>query len=146
MIPFHFRRIIMPSRNQIKEAVLDRIADGQGWVTARGPTNYSISGKIIHLRFCSTDRKRISHYKFNINPNTLRADYEVWICGGINNYYLIPINLIAKIYSDPDTYPDRRHPEIRVVSVSSENHIVNYGQGGKKIDLTSFYNKVIKYI
>ena len=129
--------------NEIKEAVLDKVANGQIWTTARGRSNYSISGKIIHLRFCSSNKLRSSHYKFNINPNTLMADYEVWVCGSINSYYLMPINLMTQIYSDPQSYVDSLHPEIRVVSVSIETHMVNYGRGGKKLDIAPYYNKIL---
>jgi hypothetical protein len=133
----------MPQTNDIKSVVLNQVANGQIWRTAPGPSNYSISGKIIHVRFCSSDRLRCSHYKFNINPNTLMADYEVWICSKIDSYYLMPTDLMPRIHSDPESYIDSRHPEIRVVSVSVATHTVNYGRGGKKLDLTPYYNKAL---
>lgn len=63
------------------------------------------------------------YYKFNINPNTLSADYELWICGSAGVWYLVPIDLIGRIYSDPAAYPDHRHPEIRVVSLNTKRSL-----------------------
>jgi len=119
-----------------KEKVLAQIS-GNRFCSPCGRAKYSIDGRIIHVRFCSTDKQGSSHYKFNINPNTLVADYELWICGSSTAYYLIPITIIKTIYHDPEAYIDNYHPEIRVVSVRTDTDRVTYASGGKSIDLTS---------
>lgn len=120
-----------------KNAVIDYLSDGKSW-NSIGHSKYSISQKTIHIRFCSTDKLGTSHYKFNINPNTLSADYEVWICGSRETYYLLPIEILQEIYIDPDAYIDHHHPNIRIVSVKSDTHTATYARGGKKINLKKY--------
>lgn len=122
------------SIDEIKHTVLDRISASERWYTA-GHAKYRIGSYVVHVRFCSTDRFGSPHYKFNINPNTLRADFEVWICGGSDTYYIIPIRLIREIYENPETYIDSRHPEIRVVSINVDTNSVTYARGGKFMDI-----------
>ena len=127
----------MVHSEEIKRIVLDRISSGKIWVPI-GRAKYCIDHHTSHIRFCSTDKFGSSRYKFNINPNTLTADYEVWICGNPDIYYLIPIKIMHQIYNDPETYIDRHHPEIRVVSVNIESKTATYARGGKKMNLTSY--------
>ena len=126
----------------IKRIVLNRISSGKMWLSI-GLTKYRIDNNIIHIRFCSTDKLASSWYKFNINPNTLTADYEVWICGNPDIYYLIPIEIIHQIYNDPEAYIDRRHPEIHVVSVNIDRHTVTYAKGGKKINMVLYFHALL---
>jgi hypothetical protein len=98
-----------------------------------------VDGKVFHVRFRSNPKRDGVTYAFNINPNTLRADYEVWICGAANNYYLIPISTIRSLYDDPDTYVDNRHPEIRVADIRCSDHRCLYGKGGKSEDFALYY-------
>ena len=79
------------------------------------------------------------HYKFNINHNTLSADFEVWICGSSDQYFLIPIDIIKQIYLYRGTYIDYHHPEIRVVSVNTQTSQATYARGGMKLDLTPYF-------
>ena len=83
-------------------------------------------------------------YKFNINPNTLSADYELWVCGNASVYYLMPISLMQSIYQNSNTYVDRMHPEIRVVSVDIHTHMVAYASGGIKSCLKSYLGATLK--
>ena len=133
----------MPDNLETKEAVLERLAPGT--LSRRlGRAKWEIRGKVLHVRFCSTDREDSQHYKFNINPNTLTADFEVWICGSEAVYYLIPISRIREIYASPDAYVDRHHPEIRVVSVRSDAHCATYAAGGRSLDLGPFLNSPLQ--
>ena len=92
----------------------------------------------IHVRYCSPPT-----YKFNISPTTLRADYEVWICGFEDQYFLIPKDVIRAIYRDPEAYPDRLHPNLRVVSVNVDTETVMFARGGKMRDLGQFRAKTL---
>jgi len=131
---------MMPQSEETKRIVLDRISAGEDWGPS-GRAKYRKGLHVIHVRFCSTDRFGSPHYKFNINPNTLSADYEVWICGDANTYYLIPIQLMRRIYFDPESYVDSRHPEIRVVSVNAGTNTVTYATGGRTMDITPYLRR-----
>jgi hypothetical protein len=52
----------------------------------------------------------------------------------------MPVALMQTIYKDSDTYVDRAHPEIRVVSVDTSSHKVNYGRGGKFKSVQQYLN------
>jgi hypothetical protein len=120
--------------DHIKHAVLKKILADEIWQPS-GRSKFEAKGKIIHMRYCSPRRAGNPEYKFSINPNTLSADYEVWICGDENYYYLLPKDVIERMYNDPEAYVDRRHPEIRVVSVNASTDSATYARGGKKVDL-----------
>lgn len=126
---------------QIKLSVLGEIGKGINPRRAKGSSNYYIGNTKVHTRFCSTDDLRPQSFKFNINPNTLTADYELWICGGVTLYYLIPTSIMRRIYDDPDAYPDKHHPEIRVVSIDASTNLVSYKSGGGKLDLSEYRNR-----
>ena len=101
---------------------------------------YRCNKNIIHTRYCaSADRK----FKFNINPNTLKADYELWICGTANQWYLIPIKLIQRMYNHPEAYIDRHHPEIRVVGVYTDKHQAAYAKPSIKLDIKPYFCLVL---
>ena len=129
----------MNMNEKSKEEVLFTIANGRGYQIARskGPSKWIIGGKfIVHLRFRSSPKADGWTYAYNINPNTLSADFEVWICGSSKIYYLIPMHVLEKIYNDPNTYVDYQHPEIRVIDINTTTHSALYGSGG---DFTSYY-------
>ena len=104
-----------------------------------GNAKYRLGQKVVHVRFCSDSSTSPSKYKFNINPNTLSADFELWVCGNSRCYYLMPLAFMREIYDNPKTYVDRMHPEIRVVSVDSRNHTVTYASGGVGASLRSYF-------
>jgi len=117
--------------------VLNQICTGRNWSTT-GRAKYRIDNFVIHVRYCSADIYDSPRYKFNINPNTLSSDFEVWICGSSDIYYLIPIQVIRQIYEDPKAYVDYHHPEIRVVSVNVATNSVTYASGGKSKDMSQY--------
>ena len=125
-------------RRQVKDSVLLEIAQGES-VRSCGGVMHAIGLSKVHARFCARGPDK---YKFNINPNTLRADYELWICGGSAHWYLIPVQMIREMYEHPSAYPDRQHPEIRVVSVDGGEHVVGFAAPGIKRDLRPYYRAV----
>ena len=127
---------------KIKRAVLERAA-GASPVSAAGRAKYRIHDNVVHVRFCSTSARAPSRYKFNINPNTLSADYELWICGSSDTYYLIPIDFIRSLYENPSAYVDYHHPKIRVVSVDADKHAVTFARGGQSKSLESYLRGVL---
>ena len=133
----------MKKIDEIKRYVLTAISHNRDWYPLKR-NKFRIDNYVIHLRFCSTDKLGTSKYKFNINPNTLNSNYEVWICGNRNTYYFIPIKIIQKMYNDPDAYIDRRHPKIRIVTVNIKNNNAWYARVGKKINLTPYFCGTLK--
>ena len=91
---------------------------------------FLIGKSVVHVRYCSPNANAPGKFKFNINPNTLSADYELWVCGSAMVYYLMPISFMKGIYDTPNSYVDRRHPEILVVSVDTHAHTITYASGG----------------
>lgn len=120
-----------------KKAALSKIANGATIVSA-GNAKVRIGNLIIHVRYCSRNLNAPSKFKFNINPNTLSADYELWVCGSAIIFYLMPVAFMQSIYNNPDAYIDRMHPEIRVVSVDTNAHTVTYASGGVNNSLRSY--------
>jgi hypothetical protein len=124
--------------SSIKARVLNEIADGRP-TAGGGRALYRVGNRRIHVRFCSTDRRRVSKYKFNISPTTLSADYELWICGDADSYYLILSQVVHEIYGHPKAYVDSRHPQLRVVSVDAAAHNAMFARGGVSMDVRSFF-------
>lgn len=105
-----------------------------------GNSKYKFGQNTVHVRFCSEDKRRPTKFKYNINPNTLSADFELWVCGAEIICYLMPVALMQGIYKDPNTYIDRAHPEIRVVSVDIESNTVTHASGGKFKSIGQYLN------
>jgi hypothetical protein len=120
-----------------KRVALAAVANGAPYLPA-GRAKYRIGAEIVHVRFCSAYSGAPSKFKFNINPNTLSATYELWICGSAAIYYLMPISFVKGIYENPFTYPDRQHPGIKVVSVDAHTHSVTFASGGTSASLRTF--------
>ncbi len=124
-----------------KMYVLNRVANGQylSKISGLGRSKWRIGTQVVHVRYRSNPvSKTGNNYSFNINPNTLQSDYEIWICGDTGTYYLIPIGLIQEIYRHPDAYVDYTHPDIRVVDVNIDTDQCRYARGADTLDFASF--------
>lgn len=124
----------------MKLSALMKLQNGVSPTKSHGPSNYIVAGKKVHARFCHTNDRQPHLFKFNINPNSLKADYELWVCGENGLYYLIPTTLMKQVYDDPDTYPDTQHPDIRVVSVDISTDKITYKTGGGKLHIAMYRN------
>lgn len=124
-----------------KEIVLRKIASGKP-IRLLPKSKVEIDGKIFHYRLDSF--RSNGKYPFNINPNTLTADYEVWICGDESTFYVIPISEIKKIYSDPNTYTNRtpNQENIRTLDIHTSTNEVKFGSN-KQINFTAYKNKTL---
>jgi len=120
-----------------KNAALAKVANGVTVVSV-GNAKARIGNAVVHVRYCSRNLSAPGKFKFNINPNTLSADYELWVCGSAVLYYLMPISFMRGIYDNPNTYIDRMHPEIRVVSIDANAHTVIYAAGGVSSSLRAY--------
>ena len=128
-----------------KEEVLRQMSGNRLFLKARGhgQSKWKVSGKIIHIRFCSRPAADGATFGYNINPNTLSSDYEVWICARAEIYYAIPIVVIKRIYSDPGAYVDRWHPEMRVAHVHTGTHHATFSSSSSGLDFTAYFRGVL---
>lgn len=124
----------------VKATVLNAIAAGQP-VRPIGHAKFRVGEAVVHVRFCSINSAARSKFKFNLNPNTLSADHEVWICGDAGTFYFLPHDAIVEMYEHPAAYVDRRHPKITVVSVDVVDNTATFATGGQKLDLRAFLNR-----
>lgn len=123
-----------------KRAVLQALAVEQPVVGA-GRSKVRIGGAVVHVRFCSANAAAPEKFKFNINPNSLAADFELWICGEESRYYLAPITVIHQMHRHPESYPDRHHPNITIVSLDASTHRVTYARGGEAMDFRPYFRR-----
>jgi len=126
-------------RDDIKMDVFASIAPGSPPM-ACGREIYRVRITSVHARYCAPGT---GNYKFNINPNTLRADYELWICGNPKHWYLIPSDLLRQIYKHPAAYCDSHHSEIRVVSVNAGTHKAGYAAPSITFDLSPYFGALL---
>ena len=132
------RRTNQTELDRVKKVVLGCIAAGR----SRQDTGHAkclIGGKSLHIRYRAKSEDTPDLYIFNINPNTLTSDYELWICGSEDRYYLIPIGAIRSMYGHPAAYPDRRHPSIRIVTVDVVFHRVMFAAGAVGNDIERYF-------
>lgn len=135
--------IIMSSEShQAKWEALRQIADVLPIVPA-GTAKVTVGQRLIHIRFCSENHSAPGKYKFNINPNTLSADFELWICGCPKHFYLMPVSLMTEFYQHPGAYVDGRHPDIRIVSVDAQQHRATYARGGTSANLIQYFGALL---
>ena len=128
----------MSAGNEIKAIVLRKIA-GALSIRQKPKAKWQIGSALVHVRFRSEPKSDGATYAFNINPNTLSAAFELWICGSADSFYLIPMSELRDIYNDPNGYRDYAHPEIRVADIQTRNHRCIYGRGNLSRDFGKFY-------
>ena len=114
---------------EAEKAAAPATVAGGAAVMLVGRAKFQIGASLVHVRYCSGDKSKPGQFKFNINPNTLSADHELWVCANASVYYLMPVLLMRRIYNDPNAYIDRMHQEIRIVSVNAETHTVTCASG-----------------
>ncbi len=127
---------------QAKQATLQQIAGNLPIVSA-GKAKVRIGSWLIHFRYCSENQSAPSKYKFNLNPNTLSADFELWICGAPEHFYLMPVSIMREFYRHPEAYVDSYHPNIHIVSVDAEQHRATYARGGTSVDLSQYFRALL---
>lgn len=129
------------SKLQIKNQVLHRISGGQSYKSLP-KYKWLVNNSVVHIKYRSSPKSK-SVFSYNINPNTLTADFEVWICGEADSYYLFPVAVMKSIYEDPDAYVDKTYPEIRVAEVDMATHRLLFGRGGKRLDCSGYFRAVL---
>ena len=133
----------MVAKPELKNRVLQRIASGEAFHFV-GKDKCRIGERTVHVRYRSGPKSGGTVFSCNINPNTLTADYEIWICGDAETYYLFPIKLMKDIYDDPATYVDATHPKIRVAEVDTASHRVLFGRNAKSFDGSKYFRSTLR--
>lgn len=132
----------MAMNELIKEKVIHRIANGKPWEKAvgHGQVKWRIGTKIVHVKYRTKPKSAGGvTYSYNINSNTLASDFEVWICGSADYYYLIPIRVIEAIYNHPGAYVDSHHPKLRVPYINVDNDQCRYAPDEQTIDFSYYF-------
>jgi hypothetical protein len=119
-----------------RDAVLQKISHGKKY-SKSGSVTFSIENKHYHIKVKTGHLKK---YPFNINPTVLEADFEVYVCGDDNLYYVIPMTLIKEMHTDPFAMPDHRYDGYTVVDVHPHENIIKYGTGGKYLNIEKYRN------
>ena len=126
----------MKSTDRYRNVVLEKIAGGRSY-TKSGQVTYKIDGKHYHIK---VKTGQLTKYPFNINPTVLAADFEVYVCGTDLLYYLLPVDLIKEMHSDPSAMPDYRNPVYTVIEVCPGEDEIKYGTGGKSLKIAKYRN------
>lgn len=101
---------------------------------------YEVEGKLFHIKVRTGQLRK---YPFNINDAVLAADYEVYVCGTDDLYYMVPVELIKRMHSDPSAMPDHTHPGLTVVDIHPDDERVVYGTGGKSLSISKYKNATL---
>jgi hypothetical protein len=123
---------------KLKREVLQKLANGRTveWLPKH---KVRIDNYVVHTRCCTGSEKQRS-YSFGLNPNTLTANVELWICGSAERFYTIPTEVLHAIYLDGHTYPDRTHPKIRTVAIYLRTHECKYGRT-RSVNFAAYYQR-----
>lgn len=121
-----------------REKVLRKLAGENPYKKVSGVV-FQIAGKRFHIKVkTGTQRK----YPFNINDTVLSADYQVLICGTDECYYVLPIDLMRKMHTDPLAMPDYRNEDkgYTIYDVHPQQNKIVFGTGGKSVDVAKYRN------
>ena len=125
----------------IKREVLLKVANGKS-LLPYGRAKWKIGDKVVHVRFV-TSRKPDKTHAYNVNPTTLTADYELWICSNAKTYYLTPMPIISRMYHHPDSYIDGADVNRRIMSVNTTTHLTLYARGGRKEQFAEYFRATL---
>ena len=123
-----------------EQIIFQKLANGKSTYDF-GKHKVNVAGKTIHWRKKSFPRKNPSKFPFNINPNSLSADYELFICGDEKNYFLLPKELVKMMNSHPNAYPDRRNPGYTIITIDIRYSEAVYASPSIALNLMSYKNK-----
>ena len=122
-----------------RSAVLKKISDHEvKRAVAKGTQR--IGPHSVHSRFVSWSSSRPGRYPFNINPDSLSADFEVWVCGDEDLWYTLPQKVIKEIYDDPDARVATDRPGHRIVTVDADDNTLDYNSRGERLNLSRYRN------
>lgn len=115
-----------------KTQVLKRIA-GDNHVCQLNRHVWQVGKHRLHIKGKSNANSGM--YSFNISRSVLKNNFEVWVCGNADLYYLIPIAEIRQMYEHPDAYHDNTHPALTVVTVNPFKNTAMYASDGLSVSL-----------
>lgn len=123
-------------RDEEKKALVSQLARGEV-PREVGRARLRISAGIVHVLYSSL--KSAKQYKFGINESALSADFELWICGSRDQWYLIPMGVIRRLHQHPDSYRDTYQPGLARIFVNTETNEVTYARGGIKENIRRYF-------
>lgn len=122
-----------------EQITFNKIANGNS-ITELGKHKVFICGKDIHYRFKTNPKTNPNRFPFNINPNSLTSQLELFICGNENTYYLVPTEMLKEMYNHPNAYRDKLHPDITIITINISNDTVTYGRPSLNKHLSAYKN------
>lgn len=126
--------------NPTKTQVIKRIA-GTLQISWLKDNKCKIGSWVVHVRECSNSKNDGYSYGFSVYESTLGADYEVWICGHRDCYYLIPMSKIREMC--PTAYRDKKHG-CPVMSVDVTTHRSIYSSYRGLEDFSAYFTDTLK--
>lgn len=134
-------------REATRAKVRHRVAPGAPWTKVVGEGRYQTwrvgpNGDVeVHVRYAND--RRHPRYWFSITDHTLEADWELWICGSADRWYLLPTDEVARMYRHPDAYRDQTTRELGrknvPVLVDAEAHACRFARDTEPADLKRFH-------
>lgn len=100
--------------------------------------NVGIGDKTVHVQFRPEPKTAPDIWSFNVNKNILLADFDVWVCGTGESYYLVPKNVVREIYNVADGWTDSTYPDIKVVQIDRQSHVCSYREA-PGMDFSAYY-------
>lgn len=97
-----------------------------------------IGRQTVHAQFSAAPKTAPDTWSFHVNKNILLADFDVWVCGTGESYYLVPKDASREIYNAADGWSDSAHPDVKLVEIDRQSHICVY-RAGQGIDFSAYY-------
>lgn len=122
-----------------EQIIFNKLANGKT-ITDLGKHKINIGGIEIHYRLKNFPKANPDKFPFNINPNSLGAKFELFICGNEDCYYLLPVDKIKEMHFHPAAYQDKRYPKITIITIDSTRNKVTYASPSISLDITPYKN------
>lgn len=123
-----------------EQIIFQKLADGKTIIDI-GNHKVKIGDKVVYWRRKGFPQSGSPKFPYNINPNSLSADFALYICGDEQNYFLLPIAFIKMMNSHPNAYPDNRNPGYTIITIDIRDLDVLYARPSIRLDLRPYKNK-----
>jgi len=129
------------AREKIKRWVLSEVFGSESFKPV-GIATYGHEGIRVHVRHTwATVRCR---FWFDVNPNTVKADYELWICGMPSLWYLVPVSALVFMQGSPTAYRNTAREATTEVTVNEIEDTCRFARNEKPLDVSAFRHGTLK--
>lgn len=124
------------ARERIKHFVLKKVFGSEKFKPTAAKAIFDLNGVRVHVRHTWVSVR--SNWWFDINPNTLRADFELWLCGYPSLWYLVPVSAIRYMNEAPTAYPNTEKSGTTEVTVNEDNDTCIFARNEPRLDVSRF--------